>query len=221
MGHEKIIMMLLKHRRLFIDELSALTGLSRETLLERIAGMGEVVKILSEEVFVTDVLGLIELALASGVEVGKLSRIVSWRDFEKIASEILSIHRYETINNLVVRSPVRFQIDVLAIDASTGKGIVVDCKHWGTSSSSKLAEAASNHYARTVKLAQAIDSLSSKYPILRRTKHLIPMIITLTTPTLRSSHNVLIASIRELNNLLQELHYVLEEFKVKPVSILK
>lgn len=221
MLEQNLITALLKHRRLLIDELSTLTGLDREILMDRLADIGESVKIVGEEVFVRDVLGLVEHALDAGLEIGKLSRLVSWRDFENIASEIMSIHGYETLNNLVASTPFRFQIDVFAIDTPTGRGLVVDCKHWATSSPSRLAEAARNHYVRTLKLAQSINSLSLKYPIIKNTKYLLPIVITLTTPSLRSFQNVLIVSIRELNRFLQEIFYVIEEFKIKPVSVLK
>ncbi len=221
MPSEDLILSLLKHRRLFLDELARLSGLSRHVLLEKLHELDDSIEIHGEEVVVKEVFKLLEHGLEKGLEIGKLSSLVDWKDFEKLSSEIFSLHGYETINNVSIYSPQRLQIDVVAIDASTGLSFVVDCKHWSASSRSRLVQAASSHYERTMRLSKMVPQAIPKYPLLGKTRFLIPLLVTLLTPSLRSHRNVLIISIRELNNVLQEAHYVLEEFNIKPIPVVK
>ncbi len=218
---EDLIVLLLRHRRLFLDELSRLSGIGRQVLLRKLQGLEDSIVIDGEEVVVKEVFKLLEHGLEKGLEIGKLSSLIDWKDFEKLSSEIFSLHGYETINNVAIYSPRRLQVDVVAIHSSTGLSFIVDCKHWSASSKSRLAQAASLHYGRTVKLSNMISHATQKYPILRKARSLVPLLVTLLTPTLRSYQNVLIVSIRELNSMLQEAHYVLEEFNIKPIPVVK
>ncbi|QOR93882.1 restriction endonuclease [Thermosphaera chiliense] len=221
MPSEDLIVSLLKHRRLFLDELARLSGLSRHVLLEKLRELDDLIEIHGEEVVVREVFKLLEHGLEKGLEIGKLSSLVDWKEFEKLSSEVFSLHGYETINNVSIFSPQRLQVDVVAINASTGLSFVVDCKHWSASSKSRLAQAASSHYERTVRLSKMVPQAIPKYPLLKKTRFLIPLLVTLLTPSLRSHRNVLIVSIRELNNVLREAYYVLEEFNIKPIPVVK
>jgi hypothetical protein len=221
MPSEDLVVFLLKHRRLFLDELARLSRLSRQILIEKLNELEGSIEVRGEEVIVKDVFKLVEYGLGKGLEIGKLGSLVDWKDFEKLSSEIFSLHGYETINNVMIYSPIRLQVDVVAIHAATGLSFIVDCKHWFASSKSRLAQAAFLHYERTVKLSKTILQASTKYPLLRKARLLVPLIVTLLTPPLRSHQNVLIVSIRELNNVLLEAHYVLEEFNIKPISVIK
>jgi len=67
---------------------------------------------------------------ARGEEIEKVSRYLSWRDFERFCSSILKARGYVVKENVILRRP-RAQVDIVAI--SEGLSLAIDCKHWNRS----------------------------------------------------------------------------------------
>jgi hypothetical protein len=57
----------------------------------------------------------------------EVSRVLSWRDFERLAGAIMHASGYEVRTNVFLRKP-RAQIDVVAVGSSII--LCVDCKHY-------------------------------------------------------------------------------------------
>lgn len=66
-------------------------------------------------------------ALKDGASMEQISEVLTWRDFEGLAAEVLSEAGYETARNVMLKSP-RAEIDVIGINGDTA--ILIDCKHW-------------------------------------------------------------------------------------------
>lgn len=210
--------LLLKYRRLGLEELSRMSGYPREALLGAISGLGGDVRIDGEIVVVANPLGLALRLMERGFSVARLSELISWRDFESVAAEILSAFSYSVVPNVVLTSPARLQVDVVGVDRASGRAVVVDCKHWGKSTRSALRAAAQKHSERVAKMAKYKAYLSSKYPPLGWAKRAVPLIVTLSRPQLRAHSGVLIVSISELNAALRDLDLVLEELGLRPLD---
>jgi hypothetical protein len=218
-AESRVLMTILKYRRLLIGELASLTSLPEDTVLEIIAGNKEFIKISGSEVSVVNPVELALKLLSQGIEARRISELLNWRDFEFFTSRILSESQYEVEHSVSLTSPVRFEIDVLGVDPSTGFSLAVDCKHWSVTTPSRLKNAAENHNARVGKLVKYYPYVKSKYRILEKAKSITPLIITLLTPRVRVHANVLVISIRELLSFLQEKYTVLDYFEVKPLKI--
>jgi hypothetical protein len=218
-AESRVLMTILKYRRILIGELAFLTSLPEDTVLEIIAGNKEFIKISGSEASVVNPVELALKLLSQGIEARRISELLNWRDFEFFTSRILSESQYEVEHSVSLTSPVRFEIDVLGVDPSTGFSLAVDCKHWSITTPSRLKNAAENHNARVGKLVKYYPYVKSKYRILEKAKSITPLIITLLKPGIRVHANVLVISIRELPSFLQEKYTVLDYFEVKPLKI--
>jgi hypothetical protein len=215
----RVLMTILKYRRILIGELASLTSLPEDTVLEIIAGNKEFIKISGSEASVINPVELALKLLSRGVEARRISELLDWRDFEFFTSRILSESQYEVEHSVSLTSPVRFELDVLGVDPSTGFSLAVDCKHWSITTPSRLKNAAENHNARVGKLVKYYSYVKSKYRILEKAKSITPLIITLLTPGIRVHANVLVISIRELPSFLVDKYAILDYFEVKPLKI--
>jgi hypothetical protein len=103
------------------------------------------------------------LALQNGCDIERVSGCLSWRDFEKLASEALASFGYRTRTNVQLRRP-RMEIDVVGV--SSGFAIAVDCKHWKRSSMSSIAGFAEKQAARTRHLIERDSTISQAVPVI-------------------------------------------------------
>ncbi len=189
--------------------------------LKEIITMLPGVDIENGRVVVSDRLALVLYGLRLGLPVKRLSKYISWRDFEKVAAKILSSHGYIVYTNILFTRPKRLEIDVLGIDTGSGRAIVIDCKHWrhGISPSS-IIENGRKHINRVRDFLRYRSWISRKYPLINKINYAIPVLVTFTTPKLRNIDNRLVAlSIGELNNFLSDLHLVLEELGIRPITV--
>lgn len=92
---------------------------------------------------------------------------LSWRDFEGLASEILTSFGYRTKINVRLKKP-RMEIDVVGL-SNSGFAILVDCKHWKRSNFSSMPL----HSRRQVLRAEQLMSRD------KRIKKAAPVIVTL------------------------------------------
>lgn len=103
-------------------------------------------------------------ALSCGADVFEICKILSWKDFEILSSEILKFHDYVVYFNYRIRNPTR-QIDIIAIKSKIA--LVIDCKHWKNTSFSSLQEVVIKQKDRSVRLGERKEILGvqSLYPI--------------------------------------------------------
>lgn len=211
---------LLKYRKISIEDLAMYTSLSRDVLMNKLESIREHVVVEGGEVTVTRPLELALRLIQSGYSVKEVSKYIDWRDFERVSSEILSQNDYAVLTNFKVYAPIRMEIDIVAVDRASGRGIIIDCKHWSRGLSRKmLISAIEKHVDRTTKFIKYFSWFKSKWPYFKYIKRVIPLIVTLTTPSVRAYKNVLVVSIQELNSALVELHSVLDLFNVEPLEL--
>ena len=86
------------------------------------------------------------LALQMRCDIEQVSRCLSWKDFEMLASEILQSFGYRTRTNIWFVKP-RMEIDVVGTDLD-GFTIAVDCKHWKRSNLSSISKYSQKQAAR-------------------------------------------------------------------------
>jgi len=98
------------------------------------------------------------LALCAwGEDIERVSRSLTWRDFERFCSGILRARGYGVRRNIYLKKP-RAQIDVFGI--SDGISIAVDCKHWTRAAGySSLAKQVEAQKARATRLHESLDRI--------------------------------------------------------------
>ncbi len=215
-----IIELILRYGSIGLEELSKLAH-TRRLIAQQIVSSLPGVVVEGDTVKVEEKLKLVLYALLLGLPVKRVSQYIDWRDFEKVSASILRTHGYIVETNILFTKPRRFEIDVLGVDMGSGRAIVVDCKHWkhGISPSS-IIEAGRRHIDRTIKLLKYRSWIERRLPIVNRITHAVPLLVTLTTPRIRSvDKRVIVVSISELNNLLLDLHLVMETLNVKPITL--
>ncbi|MCY0868643.1 MAG: hypothetical protein OWQ48_05390 [Desulfurococcus sp.] len=214
-----ILLKILEFRRMLIDELSSLHGISEERLREILEKYSGLVDINGRIVVAVKPLELALKLLEQGVSVERISRVVSWRDFERLAAYIMSENKYLVESNMTLTAPVRLEVDVTGVDPASGLTVIVDCKHWSHNTRGRLIEAGVRHLERVAKIIQYYDHLKSKYRILEYARSVIPVILTLQTPPLRVYEGVLYVNAREFNEFLVNIRYVMDVFEVKPLHL--
>lgn len=219
MSSESIVLMtLLKHRRLLLGEIINLTHLPQSTVRDILNRNRDFIRIHGEDIVVVDPISIALKLLDMRYEIRKITEYLDWRDFEIFSTSILEGFEYEVIHPLKLTTPIRFEIDILGVDV-TGFGIAIDCKHWSISTRSRVIDAITRHRERIEKLIKHYPYVKTKYPLLNKLRTLIPVILTLSTPPIRSYENTLVISIGELRRFLLDRYTVLEYFEVKPLKI--
>jgi hypothetical protein len=104
------------------------------------------------------------VALQMGYDIEQISRYLSWKDFEKLASEVLRSFGYRTRTNVRLAKP-RMEIDVVGT-STDGFTIAVDCKHWRRSNLSSISNFSQKQVARSERLLKYDRSISQVVPVL-------------------------------------------------------
>ena len=112
----------------------------------------------------SDRLHVAVLALQMSHDIEHISRYLSWKDFEKLASEVLSSFGYHTRTNIILVKP-RMEIDVVGT-STDGFTIAVDCKHWKRSNLSSLSNFSQKQAARAERLLKHDRTISQVVPVM-------------------------------------------------------
>jgi len=81
-----------------------------------------------------------------GFPIDEIAIALSWKNFEGLVGEILSLKDFAIIKNLILTKP-RMEIDVIGI--RLGIALLIDCKHWKRYSNSALTSAVKKQIERT------------------------------------------------------------------------
>jgi hypothetical protein len=142
------------------------------------------------------------LALQMTCEIEELSTCLSWKDFEKLASELLRSFGYHTRTNVRFAKP-RMEIDVVGT-SSDGFTIAVDCKHWKRSSLSSLSNFSQKQAARADRLI--------KYD--KRISQVVPVMLTLHAESVRFIGAVPLVPIHKFRSFIMDVKSFLPEMYV-------
>ena len=141
------------------------------------------------------------IALQSGCDVEQVSRHLSWKDFEALASEVLSSLGYATRTNVRFTKP-RMEIDVVGVDA--GFCLAVDCKHWRRSNLSSISQFCARQAARTEELVRRDDKISAA----------VPAILTLHAERVRFVTGMPVIPVAQFRSFAMDARGFLDEMKI-------
>ena len=154
-----------------------------------------------------DKMKLAMLALQRGCDIESISKSVSWKDFEALASEILSLCGYLTRTNIRLSKPSRIEIDVIGVNQKLA--IVADCKHWRRYSISSISSYAEKQARRTKILFKEKGRTKQGY-IARA----IPIILTLYSMDVEFIDGVPIVPISKFKSFIEDVSLHLSEILV-------
>ncbi|MEM2923418.1 MAG: hypothetical protein QW560_03275 [Candidatus Nitrosocaldus sp.] len=202
-----------------IDELSSQTGISinvcNAMLNELLSnGIGSV----EGEGYVRfthmDRISAVVLAMRLNASMDEVARVLHWKDFEMLTTEILEANGYSTARNVRVRAKPglglargsrMMEVDVVGIKHIDCRSIalLIDCKHWHYISTSELARVCEKQVIRAkVFIAERRDIDDA-----------IPVVVVLNdTPSL--INGVPIVPITRFREFLNELYPFIDELHV-------
>jgi hypothetical protein len=111
----------------------------------------------------TDRLKTSILAISLGADILKISQHLSWKDFERFASEILLNCGFRTMNNVRFTKP-RAEIDIVATKSQLG--LSIDCKHWANNGCRGLIAHSRRQIQRTERLLNSPFEFRTVVPVL-------------------------------------------------------
>jgi hypothetical protein len=189
-----------------LDRFQTLSGIASRSVAIRVLdflqsnGIGSISK--KEITFAsTDRLRVAALALQMGSDVEQLSKYLSWKDFEKLASQVLISLGYQTKTNFIFKKP-RMEIDVIGVNS--GFAIVVDCKHWRRSNLSSISNYSYKQVRRTERLIEQDE----------RILQAIPAILTLHSESVRFVNGVPVVPIFQFRAFVLDVKGFLSEICV-------
>lgn len=141
------------------------------------------------------------LALQIGCDIEQVSGHLSWRDFERLASEVLRSLGYRTQTNVQLAKP-RMEIDVVGV--SSGFAIAVDCKHWKRSSMSSIATFSRKQAVRTERLLKHDGRISMA----------VPAILTLHSESVGFAGRVPVVPVQRFRSFVMDVKGFLPEIYV-------
>jgi hypothetical protein len=141
------------------------------------------------------------LALQKGCDIEQVARHLSWKDFEKLASEILMSFGYRTQTNVQLTKP-RMEIDVVGV--SSRFAIAVDCKHWKRSSLSSMSGFSRKQAARAERLLKGNVRISLA----------VPVIMTLHAESVKFFGGVPVVPVHKFKSFVMEVKGFLPEIFV-------
>jgi len=161
---------------------------------------------------------LAEKLIHGGADPKKVSRFLSWQEFEEFAADILHENGFSTRKHFVFKATAgRREIDVLAW--SDTFILAIDCKHWRRGfSQGRMEQVAEAQVERVVALAHSPELLyrvKVPHPMGRA---IIPAILGLGEPRLRLAEGVPVVSVSKLLSFIYGVSPVDDTIRTVRVS---
>jgi hypothetical protein len=146
------------------------------------------------------------LALRVGGDIEQVSSYLTWKDFEKLTSELLTSFGYRTRTNVRLAKP-RMEVDVVGT-ALDGFTLAVDCKHWKRNNLSSISLFCEKQAGRAKRLIEHD----------KRIYQVVPVVLTLHAESVSFVHEVPIVPILKFRSFLLDVKGFLPRMYVVSAS---
>ena len=145
-------------------------------------------------------------ALKAGADIGTVSNLLEWKEFENMAAFALEHYRYSVVKNLHFKeNERRYEIDVIGFKKPLA--VCIDCKHWHHG----LHKSALGKIV--AKQAERVHALAKSFPnpkirpenVSRGILKFLPVILTLTTGQTKFHEGVPIVPVIGFQDFLIQL----------------
>lgn len=133
------------------------------------------------------------LAIHLGADIEQVSTYLSWRDFERLTSELLTTFGYRTRTNVRLVKP-RMEVDVVGT-ASDGFTLAIDCKHWKRNNLSSISIYCEKQASRAKRLIEND----------KRIAQVVPVVLTLHAESVRFINAVPLVPIVKFRSFLTDV----------------
>lgn len=140
------------------------------------------------------------LCIKNGCGISEISTLLSWKDFEQLASTILTSCGYRTRTNVRFVKP-RMEIDVVGTRFSLA--LIIDCKHWKHGNLSSISTYSRKQEARTVRFVKE-----------NHVKQAVPLILTLHAESVKFVGGIPIVPITQFGSFITDMEAYLPEILV-------
>ena len=190
---------------LSFDEFALATGLGKKISMELIKFLakGGIGTVDSDSIKFDplDKMRTAMLAIHMGVDIEDLSKMLNWKDFEMLATNILDACGYNAYHGLRLKKP-RAEIDVVGI--KDGIALLIDCKHWKRTNPSELNKFALMQIDRAEAFVRANEG---------QIRLAIPAILTLHLESITFADDVPVIPVIKFRSFLNEMHGYLNEIR--------
>lgn len=138
-----------------------------------------------------DKMNLAVHAIKFGVSIDDVSKLLNWKNFELLSSEILKLNGYSIKTNFRFRKP-KMEIDIVGTYGNFL--LAIDCKHWKYNNNSMLKKFAVKQKERTKRL------LNDNHYFRKG----IPVLLTLYSNSIQYVENIPIVPIYYFNSFIVE-----------------
>ncbi|MGC9072362.1 MAG: restriction endonuclease [Acidilobus sp.] len=195
-----------------LDAIAGASGLTQSRVrlyLEELAPSGGV-EPLGDGACVVNKALLVAYAIRLGADPTRLSRHLSWRDFEVLVATALSEAGFTVVRGLRLPGKGGMEIDVTG--AKGRLGVAVDCKRWAyrVSSPSRITTAARAQRVRAERLALKWDEFG-----LPPVRVIVPALVVLREDLPRFAEGVAVVPALALRGFIEELDSVVGEVGVR------
>jgi len=195
----------MKEGRLSFDEFALATGLGKRTSMELIKFLAknEIGTIDSDSVKFDplDKMRAAILAIHMSTDIEDLSKMLNWKDFEMLTTNILGASGYIAYHGLRLKKP-KVEIDVVGI--KDRMALLIDCKHWKRSSPSELRKFALMQIDR----AEAFVRTNKE-----KIRFAIPAILTLHLESITFADDVPVIPVIKFRSFLNEMDGYMSEIR--------
>lgn len=139
------------------------------------------------------------LAIQSGCDIERVSTILSWKDFEGLAAQVMSLSGYRTSTNVRFRRP-RMEIDVVGV--MNGTAVAVDCKHWNRRNLAAIREVSRKQALRCSRLVEPASEASGGG---RKITKAFPVILTLYPLSFRFVDEIPIVPVNQFSSFIRDI----------------
>jgi hypothetical protein len=140
-------------------------------------------------------------AIQAGCDPEQVSGSLSWKDFEGLASHVLSSLGYRACTNVRFSKP-RMEIDVVGIDGAFA--VAVDCKHWKRANPSAISTFCARQAARAQELVRKEPGIAQA----------LPAVLTLHAERAAFVGGVPVVPVSKLGSFLADVRTFLPELRV-------
>jgi len=145
-------------------------------------------------------------ALKLGADSERVCSLLSWNEFESVATQVFEINGYRTMKNFRFKhASKRWEIDVVA----TKKPLIlcVDCKHWKRGwQRAATVKAVETQTERTQAFAKTLPNYNKKAKLENwETATVIPMVMSLKPGPYKFHNNVPVVPVLQLQDFINEL----------------
>lgn len=161
-------------------------------------------------------------AIEAGADVESVCRLLKWREFESIATEVFQAYNYEVKKNVRFKEENRKRWEIDLVASKRPILASVDCKQWKRNwSRASIIKTAEKHVKRTEAFTKVLQTLRLNLELGERVI-VIPIVLSLLPSSVKFFRDTPIVPVLQLQSFLNDLPahaHLLTHFSKNPAAV--